>query len=271
MLEPDRMHRSERAAALHRKRLYAKRRRRVAGFWLLVFSGMGVLIFGGFLLGRCSVAVDFAKSGNANADVSQDIGAVPQKKINKTEWNLILVNAKCPLPADYTVPQLAFLQNGHAVDKRIYPALQEMLDAARAEGLKPLVCSSFRTWEDQEKLYDEKVRKYVNEGFSQAEAESKAAYWVARPGTSEHQTGLAVDIVDMGYQLLDEKQEHTPVQRWMIEHCAEYGFILRYPPDKSGMTDVGYEPWHYRYVGKDAAKKITEKGMCLEEYVHDFY
>ena len=98
-------------------------------------------------------------------------------------------------------------------------------------------------------------------------AQRQAAMWVARPGTSEHQTGLAVDIVDTSYQILDEGQENTPVQQWLMAHCAEYGFILRYPTDKGAVTGVGYEPWHYRYVGKDAAKEIMEKDITLEEYL----
>ena len=91
--------------------------------------------------------------------------------------------------------------------------------------------------------------------------------WVARPGTSEHQAGLAVDIVSVEYQVLDEGQEDTPLQQWLMAHCWEYGFILRYPTDKSDLTGVGYEPWHYRYVGEEAAKAITEQGICLEEYL----
>ena len=87
------------------------------------------------------------------------------------------------------------------------------------------------------------------------------------PGTSEHQAGLAVDIVSVEYQVLDEGQEDTPLQQWLMAHCWEYGFILRYPTDKSDLTGVGYEPWHYRYVGEEAAKAVTEQGICLEEYL----
>ncbi len=95
----------------------------------------------------------------------------------------------------------------------------------------------------------------------------KDAAWVARPGTSEHETGLAVDIVDTSYQPLDEAQEDTAVQRWLMAHCAEYGFILRYPTEKSALTGVNYEPWHYRYVGEEAAREIMERDLCLEEYL----
>ena len=191
----------------------------------------------------------------------------PKEDVAEAEWNLLLVNGEHPLPEDFQIPELTQLINGHAIDSRAYPALQQMMDAARAEGLQPLICSSFRSWDEQESLFSTKVQFYLDQGCSQTEAEEQAAFWVARPGTSEHQIGLAVDIVDMNYQLLDEQQENTPVQLWLMEHCAEYGFILRYPADKSSLTGVGYEPWHYRYVGDAAAKEIMDQGICLEEYV----
>ena len=104
-------------------------------------------------------------------------------------------------------------------------------------------------------------------GTAQPGTPSGTSTGTARPGTSEHQAGLAVDIVDIDYQLLDQAQEDRPVQRWLMEHCAEYSFILRYPTDKSTLTGVGYEPWHYRYVGEEAARAIMDGGLCLEEYL----
>ena len=130
-----------------------------------------------------------------------------------------------------------------------------------------MICSSCRTEDTQERLFAAEVENWLARGYIQAEAEEQAAQWVARPGTSEHQTGLAVDIVDLSYQLLDEGQENTPVQKWLMAHCAEYGFILRYPTDKAALTGVGYEPWHYRYVGEAAARAIMDGGLCLEEYL----
>ena len=97
--------------------------------------------------------------------------------------------------------------------------------------------------------------------------EAEAARWVAQPGTSEHQTGLALDIVAAGYQILDEEQEDTAEQKWLMENSWKYGFILRYPSEKSDITGIGYEPWHYRYVGKAAAADIYRTGVCLEEYL----
>ena len=182
-------------------------------------------------------------------------------------WALILVNWEHPLPDDFSVPEFTQLRNGHTVDSRAYPELQAMMDDARAAGLQPLICSSYRTWDTQERLFEQEVQNWMNRGCMRDEATDRAAMWVARAGTSEHQTGLAVDIVDMSYQILDEKQESTPVQQWLMAHCAEYGFILRYPTDKSAITGIGYEPWHYRYVGIEAAKEIMESELCLEEYL----
>lgn len=182
------------------------------------------------------------------------------------DWELLLVNGDHPLPEGFSVPELTPLRNGHAVDSRAYPALQAMMDGCRAAGLSPLICSSYRTEETQRQLFEREVESWRSQGCAQEEAEEQAARWVARPGTSEHQTGLAVDIVDVGYQMLDQGQESTAVQRWLMVHCAEYGFILRYPTGKSALTGVNYEPWHYRYVGVEAAREIMGRGLCLEEY-----
>ena len=130
-----------------------------------------------------------------------------------------------------------------------------------------MICSSYRTWDKQRTLYDYEKNRYMAQGYSKEEAEKEAAKWVAVPGTSEHQTGLAVDIVAQSYQILDKKQEDTPEQRWLMENSYKYGFILRFPTDKSKITGINYEPWHYRYVGKEAAKEIYERGICLEEYL----
>ena len=186
------------------------------------------------------------------------------------DWALILVNWEQALPDDFTIPDLTQLRNGHAVDSRAYPELQAMMDDARAAGLQPLICSSYRTMATQERLFEQEVQSWLAKGYAQKEAVDTAAMWVARPGTSEHQTGLAVDIVDMSYQLLDEQQESTPVQKWLMANCAEYGFILRYPTDKSAITGIGYEPWHYRYVGVEAAREIMGRGLCLEEYLLEY-
>ncbi|MDE7313807.1 MAG: M15 family metallopeptidase [Eubacterium sp.] len=222
-----------------------------------------------------------------SANAGQSIQAVPERlpeeqRIDTTtddtdtthyqqlssEWNLILVNPWNEIPDDYEI-SLASLPNGHSIDSRCYPALTEMLDACRKAGLRPLICSSYRSKEKQQSLFLERINELAAQGYTKKEARQKAATSVARPGTSEHQAGLAVDIVDSSHQLLDATQEHTPVQQWLMENSWKYGFILRYPLDKSRLTGIIYEPWHYRYVGKEAAKEIYERGICLEEYLEE--
>lgn len=177
----------------------------------------------------------------------------------------ILVNTQNPLPDDWKV-DLVNLVNGHQIDRRAYDSLQKMMDDARAQGWNPLICSSYRTMEKQTKLFNNKIQQYKNQGYSDSEAYNAAANWVAVPGTSEHQTGLALDIVTVENQMLDNSQLKSECQLWMMEHCYDYGFILRYPEDKTDITGIDFEPWHYRYVGTEAAKIIQEKGICLEEY-----
>lgn len=188
--------------------------------------------------------------------------------VNTSTWNLLLVNPWNYIPEDFSV-NLTQLKNGHAIDKRAYPDLQDMMNDMRDDGLSPLICSSYRTNKKQQTLYNNEVNEYLSKGYSRKKAEEEASKWVAIPGTSEHQTGLAVDIVDSSYQVLDEKQEDTAVQQWLMKNSWKYGFILRYPSEKSDITGINYEPWHYRYVGKEAAKDIYEKGICLEEYLEE--
>ena len=168
---------------------------------------------------------------------------------------LTLVNFENTIPKDWKV-DLVQLNNGQSVDRRIYDDLIAMLQAAKSEGSNPLICSSYRTNEKQEQLYQNKVSEYLSQGYSKVEASDKAAFWVARPGTSEHQLGLAVDIVSTKNQRLDRSQENTVEQRWLIQNSWKYGFVLRYPTNKNSITGVGYEPWHYRYVGKEHALSL---------------
>ena len=182
------------------------------------------------------------------------------------DWRLTLVNPWTPLPEGYQ-PTLATVENGYQVDQRCAADLEAMLAACREAGLSPVLCSAYRTQEKQTALYENLVGKRMAQGLSREDAETQAAKEVARPGTGEHQLGLAVDIVDASYQLLDTHQEDTPVQQWLMEHCWEYGFLLRYPPDKGAVTGIIYEPWHYRYVGRDHAQAIGQAGLCLEEFL----
>lgn len=179
----------------------------------------------------------------------------------KDQWYLILVNNQNAMPDDFDI-DIVEVEDGYYIDARVQGALQEMLADCRAAGYSPRLISTFRTRETQQYLYDHTANKADT----------------AVPGHSEHECGLAADIIDadsLGWAdpLIDE-QENMPAQIWLMEHCQDYGFILRYPKDKEDITEIIYEPWHYRYVGKEHAAIIMENGICLEEYIEnmeDYY
>ena len=176
-------------------------------------------------------------------------------------WNLILVNDEYCVPSDYEV-ELTELSNGEKVDSRIYPQLQQMFDDARAAGLELFVREGYRTSQDQKDIMDERIQQYLDEGYSRSEAKKLAEQYVAEPGTSEHELGIAVDI-----NADTSKCSSDAVYTWLENNAYKYGFNKRYPEDKTEITGVNNEPWHYRFVGVDAAKDMQEKGLCLEEYI----
>ena len=196
-----------------------------------------------------------------------ELNPAPQSgAVTPDDWQILLVNRWNPLPDGYTFERTK-LKYGHSVDSRAYPDLQEMMDDCRAAGLDPVICSSYRTQAKQQELYENKLQRLIEEGYSYENAVTEAGTVVAVPGTSEHQTGLALDIVDASYQILDQGQEDTLVQQWLIEHSWEYGFVLRYPNAKSEITGIIYEPWHYRYVGQAIAQTCMDQGLTYEEYL----
>jgi D-alanyl-D-alanine carboxypeptidase len=174
----------------------------------------------------------------------------------KEQWYLILVNNQNAMPDDFSI-ETAEVEDGYVIDARVNDALQEMLADCREAGYSPRLISTFRTRETQQYLYDHTANKADT----------------AVPGHSEHECGLAADIIDvdsLGWaDPLIAEQEDMPAQKWLMEHCQDYGFILRYPADKEDITEIIYEPWHYRYVGKEHAAIIMEKGLCLEEYLEN--
>lgn len=178
---------------------------------------------------------------------------------------LTLVNPWNEVPEDLDV-SLATV-DGYLVDRRCRRALSDMLSDCREQGYLPIICSAFRTMEYQDMLYNNKIKRLMAEGVPRADAPSIAAQSVAIPGTSEHQLGLAVDIISETYTNLDRYQEQTAVQQWIMQNCWRYGFILRYPNGTTDITGIIYEPWHYRYVGAVTAKAVHESGLVFEEYL----
>lgn len=194
-------------------------------------------------------------------------------RFSEGNWALVLVNKDHPLPPDFA-PRT---QNVKGYDKRPFderalPQLEAMLTAAEKDGCPLYLVSGYRSIQRQKALFERRTRSYATGDLTQEQAEAEAEKLVARPGCSEHNSGLAADIVSADWYRshsdLTEDFEGTDAFRWLDAHAAEYGFILRYPKGKEAVTGVSYEPWHYRYVGKDAAREMKEKGLVLEEYLN---
>lgn len=179
-------------------------------------------------------------------------------------WQYILVNKEHPIDETFGPPETYLLQEKYKSDMRIKEATQAMFSAAEADGISLIACSGYRPYEVQQKLFNRAKARYSN--LSDEEAAIAAAKSVAKPGTSEHQTGLALDIVTPSYTNLDEGYADTDAAKWLAANAYQYGFILRYPKDKTEITQIIFEPWHYRYVGEAAAKIIFEEGLCYEEF-----
>ncbi len=226
---------------------------------LAIIIYLAVLLTGGnLLINQAAMNPDKLLTNLAKV---YPFGQADTKAALDNDWNLILVNRWNHIPGHYQ-GVLVQLSNGQSVDARIYPDLQAMFNAARVDGIYPMVASGYRTAEEQQSLMEEKIKEYKGQGYSASKAKKLAEKWVAIPGTSEHQLGIAVDInADI------DKCTNEQIYQWLNMNSFEYGFILRYPADKSRITGTIYEPWHYRYVGKEAAEEIYANNLCLEEYL----
>ena len=263
---------------------------------LILAAVLGAAVVSGYVLGN-NIGTSFAKEWSAQAySVTADVeyqtlidknisilekdSAVPAYKDmtgykyngklleQQEDWKLVLVNKWNELEAGYD-PDLKEVSSGHRVDARIVDSLRNMIRGAKQAGYAIYILSSYRDMEKQIDLYDDEVDKWIWNGYSKEAAEEKAGTVVAFPGTSEHHLGLAVDLVSSEHIRLDQDAEKTKGYQWLVKHCHEYGFILRYPNNKSDITGIIYEPWHFRYVGEEAATEIMEKGITLEEYLSE--
>ncbi|WP_314060166.1 M15 family metallopeptidase [uncultured Vagococcus sp.] len=189
--------------------------------------------------------------------------------VSRSDWQLVLVNH------DHLIMEepktLTTMKNGYQIDQRIYDAYYEMEEAAAKAGFSLTVISSYRSVADQQAVFDADVTKYLTSGLTEKEAETKAEEYVTHPGGSEHHTGLAVDVVDQVWydqgNGLEEGFFETEAGKWIDQNCAKYGFIIRYPKNKEGLTGINYEPWHLRYVGKESANYMVTHQLVLEEYL----
>lgn len=183
-----------------------------------------------------------------------------RKEIN--DWRLVLVNKENPLPEDFTI-ELENIDSTKQFDKRAIGELRQMLQDMKSFGISNIwVQSAYRSIEYQKTLYENKINDYLNRGGTMEEAEMLTSEYINRPGESEHNLGLAVDFNNVNNDF-----ENTKAYMWLKENAKDYGFVMRYPEEKAEITGVSYEPWHWRYVGKEHSYKMDELGMCLEEYI----
>lgn len=187
-------------------------------------------------------------------------------KLDKDDWRLLLINKQHPIPDEYEF-QLGIIKGNMKCDERIIDDLLKMLQGAKRDGVNLVICSPYRDMNRQEVLFNRKIDVYMKKGLSYMDAYKTTAQAVTVPGASEHQIGLALDIICDSYSTLDAGFGDTEAGQWLAEHSCEYGFILRYPEGKEYITSIEYEPWHFRYVGKEAATQITKEEITLEEFV----
>lgn len=188
---------------------------------------------------------------------------------SRDDWKLVLINKEHSIPENYTFELETFIDDKKC-DSRIIDDLYDMFQAAKEDGINLKVCSPYRDDERQTFLFNRKMNYYIRRGMSYLEAYQLSSQVVMVPGASEHQIGLALDIVCDTYTELDEGFGDTDAGKWLAENSCKYGFILRYPKGKEYITLVEYEPWHFRYVGVDAATIIMEQEITLEEFWEEY-
>ena len=212
---------------------------------------------------KVQVVENKAENQTAKNEVENDL--VEEKKVEITDWRLVLVNQENALPNDFS-PNLASIDKIRDFDVRAIDDLKQMLEAMKQDGITNVwVQSAYRSVEHQEKLFEHNIKKYEAQGKSREEAEQLVLHTMNKPGTSEHNLGLAID-----FNYVDYSFDETAGFKWLKENAQNYGFILRYDKEKEAITKVDYEPWHWRFVGKEHAVKMNELGVCLEEYLKEY-
>ncbi|MCL2568101.1 MAG: D-alanyl-D-alanine carboxypeptidase family protein [Oscillospiraceae bacterium] len=182
-------------------------------------------------------------------------------------WYKQLFNQHNRVDSGFSPPALRTLTGSHvSVDERIYTPLNQLMQSARNAGATIWAQSGYRPYTTQRNLFANRVNTYTARGYSREQAEQNTAHWIAAPGTSEHQSGLAVD-----FNCITMAFEQTLAFQWLLENAHRYGFILRYPPGTTHITGVSYEPWHFRYVGIEHATRIWEYSVTLEEYIKWYF
>ena len=201
------------------------------------------------------------------AATKSSIGSLPETQllnITDENWNMTLINIRYRMPENYSPDLVYVCGSEERLDSRVAPHYEEMYNAAAKDGVYLTPCSGYRSYELQNRNFNREKDYFLSQGYTEDESEVLAAKSIMPPGSSEHNLGLAMDIV-----CVDEWFEDTDEFAWLNAHAADYGFILRYPEDKQDITKVIYEPWHWRYVGVEKAKEIKASGLVLEEFLGD--
>lgn len=199
-------------------------------------------------------------------EVQETLGSDEESLVfTSDDWRLVLINKQHPIPDDYEFT-LTTITGSMKCDERILEDLLLMLQAAKNDNVNLIICSPYRTDASQVSIFERHVKAYMNKGLNYIDSFKLASQEATVPGYSEHQVGLSIDIYTASHMILDDAYGETEAGRWLAENCSDYGFILRYPKGKEYITSIGYEPWHFRYVGREAAKIIMSGGITLEEF-----
>lgn len=268
---------------LRAERMKAKRRKRaMIKSWIilgqfvvivvLVIALVAVSVSNANLRGKLNGNDRPGTQGNVSDNQSADAASRQEwMKAEVNKWYLQLVNPDVSVSEEFiqnvglTAIDARFTDgkaSSKYFDSRAVAALNEMCEAALNDGIRLTCISTYRTYDYQQGLFNNRIQKYINQGYSQTDAQAAAARVVAKPGTSEHHMGLAVD-----FNSVEQSFENTNAYKWLQKNAENYGFIMRYAEDKQSLTKIIYEPWHYRYVGVEHAKAINDLGYCLEEYI----
>lgn len=183
---------------------------------------------------------------------------------------LILTDKFNPISNDFYDDLELILIGDKLIEKNTGKQLKKMLAAAKQDYIELKIISAFRTIPYQQKLWEESVNSQLAKGLSYEQANFVVGKTLALPGCSEHNTGLAIDFGRENADDVEEDFYKSAQAKWLSENASRFGFILRYPRLKEHITGIDYEPWHYRYVGREIAEIIKQSGICFEEFLH-FY
>ena len=280
---------------LTRAEMRRRRRRRAIRRLAVLLCGLALVVGGvSFAVTRLASAGPSASAaspapaegenmaaGSSQSQAASSAPAAPQNALGLTaaeasamlaDPRMVLVNHQVPMPEDYTFDTKE-CGSATAINKTLQTeaadAFLEMQAAAAADGITVWMQSGYRSVDYQTTLYNNKTQQFLNQGYDEATAREMAANVVNPPRYSEHNCGLAADLNCPEYTALEPGFEDTAAFDWLCQHAGDYGFILRYPKGEAAeaVTEITYEPWHWRYVGPENAARINASGLIFEQYI----